>query len=49
VLPQLEPKTRKYYERFRRCQACGQAYWKGSHFDRMEKLCDFFMAPSAPA
>jgi uncharacterized protein with PIN domain len=49
VLHQLEPKTRKYYERFRRCQACGQAYWKGSHFDRMEKLCDFFMAPSAPA
>lgn len=49
VLPQLEPKTRKYYERFRRCKACGQAYWKGSHFDRMEKLCDHFMAPSAPA
>lgn len=49
VLHQLEPKTKKYYERFRRCQACGQAYWKGSHFDRMEKLCDYFMAPSAPA
>ena len=49
VLPQLEPKTKKYYERFRRCKACGQAYWKGSHFDRMEKLCDHFMAPSAPA
>ncbi|MEW6331886.1 MAG: Mut7-C RNAse domain-containing protein [Pseudomonadota bacterium] len=49
VLPQLEPKTRKYYERFRRCKTCGQAYWKGSHFNRMEKLCDYFMAPSAPA
>lgn len=49
VLPQLEPKTRKYYERFRRCKACGQAYWKGSHFDRMEKLCDYFVAPSGPA
>lgn len=44
VLDQLEPKTKKYYERFRRCKACGQAYWKGSHFDRMEKLCEYFTA-----
>lgn len=49
VLRQLEPKTKKYYERFRRCKACGQAYWKGSHFNRMEKLCDYFMTPSGPA
>lgn len=49
VLHQLEPKTRKYYDRFRRCKACGQAYWKGSHFNRMEKLCDYFTAPSEPA
>jgi hypothetical protein len=48
VLHQLEPKTRKYYDRFRRCKACGQAYWKGSHFNRMEKLCDYFAAPTAP-
>lgn len=45
VLDQLEPKTKKYYERFRRCKVCGQAYWKGSHFDRMEKLCEYFAAP----
>ena len=49
VLHQLEPKTRKYYQRFRRCQACGQAYWKGSHFNRMEKLCDYFATPPEPA
>ncbi len=42
VLNQLEPKTKKYYNRFRRCKTCGQAYWKGSHFDRMEKLYDYF-------
>ena len=41
-LNQLEPKTRKYYQQFRRCKHCGQAYWKGSHFNRMEKLCDYF-------
>ena len=45
VLQQLEPKTKKYYERFRRCKACGQAYWKGSHFNRMEKLYDYFSTP----
>lgn len=49
VLHQLESKTKKYYHRFRRCKTCGQAYWKGSHFNRMEKLCDYFMAPSEPA
>ena len=49
VLHQLEPKTRKYYDRFRRCKDCGQAYWKGSHFNRMEKLCDYFAAPTEPA
>lgn len=49
VLHQLEPKTKKYYDRFRRCKACGQAYWKGSHFNRMEKLCDYFATPPQPA
>lgn len=44
VLHQLQSKTRKYYERFRRCKNCGQAYWRGSHFERMEKLCDYFAA-----
>lgn len=49
VLQQLEPKTKRYYDRFRRCKACGQAYWKGSHFNRMEKLCDYFSTPPKPA
>jgi uncharacterized protein with PIN domain len=45
VLDQLKLKTRQYYERFRRCKTCGQAYWRGSHFKRMEKLCAYFAAP----
>jgi len=49
VLQQLEPKTKKYYDRFRKCKACGQAYWKGSHFNRMEKLCEYFATPTQPA
>jgi uncharacterized protein with PIN domain len=46
VLHQLEPKTRKYYDRYRRCKNCGQTYWRGSHFSRMEKLCDYFATPA---
>ena len=46
VLDQLEPKTRQYYERFRRCKACAQAYWRGSHFKRMEKLCEYLATPA---
>lgn len=38
VLDRLEPKTRLYYNEFTLCPDCGQIYWKGSHFDRMEKL-----------
>ncbi len=36
VLAQLEPKTRRYYDEFFRCRQCGQIYWKGSHFQRMQ-------------
>jgi uncharacterized protein len=46
VLEQLEPKTKQYYHHFRRCKSCGQAYWRGSHFDRMEQLCEYFATPA---
>jgi uncharacterized protein with PIN domain len=38
VVEQLEPKTRKYYEEFRRCTGCGKIYWKGTHFERLQSL-----------
>ncbi|MBU1190267.1 MAG: Mut7-C ubiquitin/RNAse domain-containing protein [Gammaproteobacteria bacterium] len=41
---QLQPKTRQFYDRFRRCKDCGQAYWRGSHFERMERLCEEFLS-----
>ncbi|MFL5742573.1 MAG: Mut7-C RNAse domain-containing protein [Flavisolibacter sp.] len=31
----LEPDTRKFYEKFWRCESCGKIYWKGSHYERM--------------
>lgn len=36
VFDQLEPKTRRYFHDFRRCGGCGQIYWPGSHYDRMQ-------------
>ncbi len=32
---QLQPLTRQYFEEFKRCAACGQVYWPGSHYTRM--------------
>ena len=31
ILGRLEPKTKLYYEQFRRCVDCDQIYWQGSH------------------
>jgi uncharacterized protein with PIN domain len=42
VYHRLEPKTQRYYENFRICDNCGQVYWKGSHFCRMNRLIDEF-------
>ena len=36
VTEQLEPLTRIYYHQFRRCTGCGQIYWRGSHFSKLE-------------
>lgn len=38
VIDQLQPKTRLYYEEFYRCSTCNQVYWKGSHFERMQRF-----------
>jgi uncharacterized protein with PIN domain len=37
VLSQLEPLTKIYYDQFRRCSGCGQVYWSGSHFGKLQK------------
>jgi uncharacterized protein with PIN domain len=37
VIGQLEPLTKIYYDEFRRCTGCGQVYWPGSHFEKLQK------------
>jgi uncharacterized protein with PIN domain len=40
VLAQLPEGVRGRYERFRICPQCGRVYWRGSHFERMQRLID---------
>ncbi len=38
ILGRLKPLTRLYYDEFHICNQCDQIYWKGSHYQRMEKF-----------
>ncbi len=40
VIDRLLPLTRRYYEDFKICPDCGQIYWRGSHYDRMQALIE---------
>lgn len=44
VLHRLPPRTRQYYQHFRRCCACDKLYWDGPHVQRMRQLIDWAMA-----
>lgn len=35
VHEELQPRTRAFYHEFRRCETCGQVYWKGSHYEAL--------------
>ena len=47
VIERLEPLTKIYYERFRNCTGCGQIYWSGSHFKKLEKRIESIRAALA--
>ena len=36
----LEPKTRRYYDKFRRCGACRHIFWDGSHTGHLSALVE---------
>lgn len=40
IADQLQPVTRDLHETFRQCAQCGQIYWQGSHYDRMQQFID---------
>ena len=33
-------RTLRYYDEFRRCQDCGQVYWRGTHYRRLVEFVD---------
>jgi uncharacterized protein len=44
VIEKLEPLTKIYYEQFRRCTGCGQIYWPGSHFEKLQKRIEIIQS-----
>ncbi|MFC1693762.1 Mut7-C RNAse domain-containing protein [Candidatus Latescibacterota bacterium] len=40
VLHLLKPNTQHYYDEFFQCMSCKKVYWKGSHYERMERLIE---------
>ena len=40
VEPLLEPGTRRTYQEFAQCQACGRVYWRGAHAARLTAIVD---------
>jgi uncharacterized protein with PIN domain len=40
ILHRLEPLTKQYFDEFHICPACQQIYWKGSHYERMQRLIE---------
>jgi len=40
VAEQLLPGTQQHYHEFFRCRSCGQAYWKGAHYQRLVRLIE---------
>ena len=49
ILDRLEPLTKLYFDDFRICPACQQIYWKGSHFEKMQRLiADLDAGPAQP-
>jgi uncharacterized protein with PIN domain len=40
ILERLQPLTRLYFDEFQRCPSCDQVYWKGSHYEHIQKFID---------
>lgn len=43
----LPPRTRKHHREFSRCPACGRIFWRGSHYERMQRFLALAFAAAA--
>ena len=48
VQDQVPPRSREHADQFRRCRGCGQVYWNGSHYRRMERFVAEVIARGTP-
>ena len=48
VEPLLPPGTRRTYQAFARCPACGRVYWRGAHSTRLEQIVAAAVGASSP-
>ncbi len=48
IAHRLLPQTRQYYHEFCQCQGCGQIYWPGSHYQRMQQFIESILPPDQP-
>ena len=44
----LPPGTRRTYQTFARCTACGKVYWRGAHSRRLEDIVASASGPTVP-
>lgn len=44
IAGRLPASTRQHYDEFQACRECGQVYWKGPHFARMQRLVEHVRA-----
>jgi uncharacterized protein with PIN domain len=45
----LPPRAAASFEEFRQCPQCGRAYWKGSHYRRMQRWVSELTSDAGPA
>jgi hypothetical protein len=44
IADRLQPDTLRYYDEFRRCPTCDRIYWKGTHYEQMQRFIAEIMA-----
>jgi uncharacterized protein with PIN domain len=47
VIKHLLPKTKTYFNKFRKCFDCGRIYWEGSHYESMTKFINKIISPDS--
>lgn len=48
IKDQVISQVHERYDEFSRCPGCGQVYWKGTHYQHMERLVERLIGEAAP-